>query len=157
MDSTHQRQFDAYCLEQLEKRNVDFFYNAFEKSLTMYELAPKRLYEHEDLSIVLFARFQDLQKMLVILADEQENDDQNTAEIGKKRAQMLKKLQKKILRLNATRTLELAGKMEQMLRDNSRELLTAEHVPQEFESEIKLARKRWKFASTLATVDADKF
>ena len=41
MVSTTRTQFEAFRMEQREKKNVEFFYDAFEKALSFYEAAPE--------------------------------------------------------------------------------------------------------------------
>ena len=80
--------------------------------------------------------------MLVILACKTENEDQVNVMIDEKRKQLLRKLQRKMRRLNAPRTQELAGWMQNMLINDDKETLAAEYIPQRhFEMNIGLVQK----------------
>ena len=56
------------------------------------------------------------------------NEAQVNAMIIEKRTQLLKKLERKMRRLNHPRALELAGIMQRMLRDSEKEFLTQDHI-----------------------------
>ena len=57
MVSTTRTQFEAFRMEQREKKNVEFFYDAFEKALSFYEAAPENTEDHSYYSLVLDDNF----------------------------------------------------------------------------------------------------
>ena len=85
MAHAHQRLTGTFRTEQHEVQNIDFFYDAFEKSLSMYEAVPDGTKEQQHYGKILNANFHSLQTMLVILACEVENEDHVNVMIGEKR------------------------------------------------------------------------
>ena len=85
MVNAHQRRVGAFRTEQHEVQNVDFVYDAFEKSLSFCEAVPDGTSEFKHYAKIAHARFHSLQGMLVILACETENEDHVNVLIDQKR------------------------------------------------------------------------
>ena len=66
-------------------QNINAFYEAFEKSMSMYEAVADGTKEQQHYGKILNANFHSLQTMLVILACERCNEDHVNVMIGEKR------------------------------------------------------------------------
>ena len=85
MVNAHQKRVGACRTEQHEVQNVDFYYDAFEKSLSMCEAVPDGTSEFKHYVKVASVNFHSLQEMLIILACETENEDHVNVLIDQKR------------------------------------------------------------------------
>ena len=128
-----QRQLETFRTEEHEVQNADFFYQAFEKSLKMFEIVPEGTKEQVHYSRILDSNFMSLQTQLCIFNCPECNEAHVNEMIVEKRKQLLKKLERKMRRLTNPRAVELAGIMQRMLRDNEKEFLTHDHIePRDF-------------------------
>lgn len=87
---SHQIQNQTFRTELHEVQNIDFYYDAFEKSLGMYEAIAAKpdgagSGEQKHYHSILNSNFHSLQTMLVIFACEICNDDEVNVKIAEKR------------------------------------------------------------------------
>lgn len=87
---SHQIQNSTFRTELHEVQNIDVWYNAFEKSLGMYEANAAKSdgagsEEQKHYHRILNSNFHSVQTMLVIFACESCNDDEVNVKIAEKR------------------------------------------------------------------------